>query len=160
MRIEARSILAEFGECGLIVACARHQRRLHAQRRLRPRGELVVEITGRVGESRENNHLAVSRIDRIANLGPDHRSQFSELGIARRIDLARRGQKGSEPIAVLDQVLPPPDQIDILQSTLTLRPTRRLSNAGSPISMSSISISSSSSAWASIRASVASTSRS
>ena len=83
-------ILAQAGERGLVAAGAGDQRRVDAEVCLRPRGKLLVEITGGVGEGGEDDHLAVAGVDRVAALVLDHLAQGRQLGVTGRIHLARR----------------------------------------------------------------------
>ena len=74
-------VLTQAGNRRLVAARAGHQRRVDVKGCLRPRGELVVEITGRVGEGGKDDHLAVAGVDRVPALLVDHLAQGRELGV-------------------------------------------------------------------------------
>ena len=58
---------------------------------------------------------------RIAALPLDHRPQLRlSLASRSRGHLAGRGEQGRQPVAILDQVLPPTDGIDVLKQNLDL----------------------------------------
>ncbi len=58
----------------------------------------------------------------LRHLSLDHLAQRGELGVAGGIHLSRRRQQCGQPVAVLDQVLLPADQVDVLQQHLDLAP--------------------------------------
>jgi hypothetical protein len=88
--------------------------RVQAEFLLRPARKLVIEILGGVGEGGEDEKLAVAGIERRAALALDDFAECLELGVARRAHLLRRREQRRQPVAVLDEVLPPADTVHVL----------------------------------------------
>src|ERR1035438_8573268 len=102
------------------MARARHKGTMQAQFFLCPIGKLLVEILGGVGKGGEDDELAVAGIERRAALALDDFAQSLELGVPRRAYLFRRRKERRQPVAVLGQVLPPADTVNVLQQHLYL----------------------------------------
>ena len=77
-------ILAQPRQGRLVPAGAGNESSLQPQLGASPRRQLLVQIAGGVRERREDDHLAVGRVDGVAALPLDHRAQLGELGVARR----------------------------------------------------------------------------
>ena len=56
----------------------------------------------------------------MGGLVGDHRTQGVELGIPAGIDLPGCLGQRPEPVAIVDKILPPADEIDVLQQHLHL----------------------------------------
>ena len=64
--------------------------------------------------------LRLPGLSGCAALALDDLAEGGELGVARRIHLPRRREQRRETVAVLDQVLPPADEVHVLQQHLDL----------------------------------------
>jgi hypothetical protein len=160
-RDDADKVLAQVGQCRLVVAGAGDKGRVQAEFLLCPPGKLPVKVLGGVGEGGEDEELAVAGIEWRWR-------HFCSMTSRRALSLASRAAltcfaAESRVASRLRSSMRSCRQrmrSTSWSSTFTLRPTSRLSKAGSSASTSAMSISSRASAWASIRASVASTSAS
>ena len=66
----------------------------------------------------------------LRHLRFDHLAQRGELGVARRVDLLRRGVERRQAVAVLDQVLLPADEVHVLEQHLDLAPDEQALEGG------------------------------
>ena len=103
-------ILAQPGQRRLVAARAGDQRGVDAERRLRPRGELVVEVAAVSAKAVKTITLRLPGLIGLRHLLFDHLAQRRELGVAGGIDLRRRREQRRQSVAILDQVLLPADR--------------------------------------------------
>jgi len=86
----------------------------------RPRGDIAVEIVRGVGKGREQQNLAIVRVDWRANLFGDHTLQCGKLGVPLRRDKPSGREECLQSVAIFDEILPPTNTIDILEKHLDL----------------------------------------
>ena len=124
-RDDAGEVLAELRQRRLVVARAGDQGGVQAEFLQAPRGKLAVQVMGGVGEGREDQQLAVVGVDGLAALAADDLTEGVELGIPRRAHLLGRRVERGQPVAVLDEVLPPTDAVHVLEQHLDLAPDQQ-----------------------------------
>jgi hypothetical protein len=112
---DAGKIAAEAREVGLIPSCSHNERGMKAQSLECPWCELLIEVLGRVGEGREHNDLAVAGVKRNSCLAFDQVAKCVELCVSGRSDLHGRRVERGETLTVLDELLAPTDNVDVLK---------------------------------------------
>src|SRR5690606_6635361 len=119
-RQHAAHALAQTGQGGLNAGAAGHQCGVNTQRALGPGGQLRVEVVRGVREGGEYDDLLVAAVDGVAALVFDHLAQRSQFCVTGGIDLFGRRQQCGQPVAVLDQILFPANQVNVAEQHLDL----------------------------------------
>jgi hypothetical protein len=127
---DGSQVLAQPGKRGLVAARAGHEGGVDAVLLLRPWSELVIQIMGGIGERSEDDDLTVAGVDRAATLGLDDLAECRQLGVTRSIDLAGSRVERRQSIAVLDEVLLPADEVDVIEQHFDLTANQKALEGG------------------------------
>ena len=139
---DAGEVLAEARQRGFVVACACDKGRVQTEFFLCPIRKFVIKVMSGIGKGSKDEELAVALVDGLATLALDDFAESGELGVTRRATCLAADNRVSRRLRSSTRSCRQRIRSTSWNSTLTLRPTSRLSNAGSSTSTSSMSISS------------------